>query len=105
MVSGRDRVVDSNPALGLPGTTRGIAGGGPLSFDFARRVGPFASDRRAQTQVVSSSSEDNGPMNNDLRPAHAESDLSVLLIDDDTELCELIQEFFAARGIRLVDGS
>ena len=40
-------------------------------------------------------------MNNDLRPAHAESDLSVLLIDDDTELCELIQEFFAARGIRL----
>src|ERR1700722_20325829 len=41
-------------------------------------------------------------MNNDLQPAHAESDLSVLLIDDDTELCELIEEFFAARGIRLV---
>ena len=24
-----------------------------------------------------------------------------MLIDDDTELCELIQEFFATRGIRL----
>jgi two-component system response regulator CpxR len=41
-------------------------------------------------------------MNNELTPAHAESDLSVLLIDDDIELCELILEFFAARGIRLV---
>jgi two-component system response regulator CpxR len=40
-------------------------------------------------------------MNNDLRLAHADSDLSVLLIDDDAELCELMQEFFAARGIRL----
>ncbi len=30
-----------------------------------------------------------------------EPDLSVLLIDDDTELCELVQEFFGARGIRL----
>jgi two-component system response regulator CpxR len=40
-------------------------------------------------------------MNNDLTPAGSESDLSVLLIDDDTELCDLIQEFFAGRGIRL----
>ncbi len=33
--------------------------------------------------------------------------LSVLLVDDDAELCELMQEFFARRGIRLetaVDG-
>ncbi len=27
--------------------------------------------------------------------------LSVLLVDDDVELCELMQEFFARRGIRL----
>jgi two-component system response regulator CpxR len=40
-------------------------------------------------------------MNNDLRPAPSESDLSVLLIDDDTELGELMREFFAARGIRI----
>jgi DNA-binding response OmpR family regulator len=40
-------------------------------------------------------------MNNDLRPAAAESDLSVLLIDDDTELCELMQEFLGSRGIRV----
>jgi two-component system response regulator CpxR len=54
-----------------------------------------------QNQLVSSSIENDGPMNNDLRPAHTESDLSLLLIDDDTELCELIQEFFAAKGIRV----
>lgn len=35
-------------------------------------------------------------MNNDLKPAHADSELSVLLIDDDSELGELMQEFFAA---------
>ena len=29
------------------------------------------------------------------------SGLSVLLVDDDAELCELMQEFFARRGIRL----
>jgi two-component system, OmpR family, response regulator CpxR len=41
-------------------------------------------------------------MNNDLRPAaHVDADFSVLLIDDDTELCELMQEFFTARSIRL----
>jgi two-component system, OmpR family, response regulator CpxR len=40
-------------------------------------------------------------MNNELRPSDAEPDLSVLLIDDDVELCELMQEFFAARGIRV----
>ena len=40
-------------------------------------------------------------MNNESRPAHSEAELSVLLIDDDIELCELMQEFFAARGIRI----
>jgi two-component system, OmpR family, response regulator CpxR len=40
-------------------------------------------------------------MNNDLKPAHADSELSVLLIDDDTELGELMQEFCAARSIRI----
>ena len=29
------------------------------------------------------------------------SGLSILLVDDDAELCELMQEFFARRGIRL----
>jgi two-component system, OmpR family, response regulator CpxR len=46
-------------------------------------------------------SEDNVPMNNETTPTSSESDLSVLLIDDDAELCELVQEFFAARSIRL----
>jgi two-component system, OmpR family, response regulator CpxR len=46
-------------------------------------------------------SEYNVAMNNEPTSAHTESELSVLLIDDDIELCELIQEFFAARGIRL----
>ena len=64
-------------------------------------VSPISSVSCVQTQVVSSSSEDNGTMNNDLRPARAESDLSVLLIDDDTELCELMQEFLGSRGIRI----
>jgi two-component system response regulator CpxR len=41
-------------------------------------------------------------MYNDFRPAYGESDLSVLMIDDDIELCELIQEFFAAKSIRLL---
>jgi two-component system response regulator CpxR len=31
----------------------------------------------------------------------AQPGLSVLLVDDDAELCELMQEFFARRGIRL----
>ena len=67
----------------------------------------FASDDlnstpiRASTQAVSLMSEDKGPMNNELRAVNVESDLSVLFIDDDTELCQLIQEFFAPRGIRL----
>ena len=46
-------------------------------------------------------SEDSSPMNNELKAINVESDLSVLIIDDDTELCQLIQEFFAPRGIRL----
>jgi two-component system response regulator CpxR len=45
--------------------------------------------------------EDEGAMNPGSRPAHAESELSILLIDDDVELCELMHEFFAARGIRI----
>ena len=40
-------------------------------------------------------------MNLESQPARAEPELSVLLIDDDVELCELMQEFFAARGIRV----
>ena len=38
-------------------------------------------------------------MNNESRAVQAERDISVLLIDDDVELCELMREFFAARGI------
>jgi two-component system response regulator CpxR len=40
-------------------------------------------------------------MNDELPPAPFELDLSVLLIEDDVELCELMREFFAARGIRV----
>jgi two-component system response regulator CpxR len=40
-------------------------------------------------------------MNNETRLAQSDSDLSVLLIDDDTELTELMREFFAPRGIRI----
>jgi two-component system, OmpR family, response regulator CpxR len=35
------------------------------------------------------------------RTLSAQPDPSVLLIDDDTELCSLMQEFLAARGIRI----
>jgi two-component system response regulator CpxR len=38
-------------------------------------------------------------INIESRPAPAEPDLSLLLIDDDVELCDLMREFFAARGI------
>ena len=31
----------------------------------------------------------------------AQSAMSVLLVDDDSELCELLEEFFARRNIRL----
>src|SRR5262249_53293370 len=40
-------------------------------------------------------------MNDEPRIARTEADLSVLLIDDDIELCELMQEFFAGRRIKL----
>ena len=38
-------------------------------------------------------------MNTEIKVSPAEPDISVLLIDDDVELCELMREFFAARGI------
>ncbi len=38
-------------------------------------------------------------MNTESRTVQAERDISVLLIDDDVELCDLMREFFAARGI------
>ena len=38
-------------------------------------------------------------MSTELKTIEAEPDVSVLLIDDDVELCELMREFFAARGI------
>ena len=38
-------------------------------------------------------------MNTEIRAAPTEPDVSVLLIDDDVELCELMREFFAARGM------
>ncbi len=45
---------------------------------------------------------DNRPINGDeLRPSSSEPQLSVLLIEDDVELCDLMREFFAARGIRI----
>jgi DNA-binding response OmpR family regulator len=40
-------------------------------------------------------------MNTQTTPLQAESELSVLLIDDDVELCELMREFFAPRGVRI----
>lgn len=38
-------------------------------------------------------------MSTETREGPGEGDVSVLLIDDDVELCELMREFFAARGI------
>jgi two-component system response regulator CpxR len=38
-------------------------------------------------------------MNTEMRDGQAERDLSVLLIDDDMELCDLMREFFGARNI------
>ncbi len=38
-------------------------------------------------------------MNTEAKAVQAERDLSVLLIEDDVELCDLMREFFAARGI------
>jgi two-component system response regulator CpxR len=38
-------------------------------------------------------------MSTDTREGQAEPVVSVLLIDDDVELCELMREFFAARGM------
>lgn len=40
-------------------------------------------------------------MNYESTPTSTEPDLSVLLIDDDIELCDLIREFFTTRGIRV----
>jgi two-component system response regulator CpxR len=42
-------------------------------------------------------------LNSESRLIPAEPDLSVLLIDDDVELCELMREFLAARGIAVVE--
>ncbi len=44
---------------------------------------------------------DEAPMTTGPAPAPGERDLSILLIDDDTELCELVQEFFVTRGMRV----
>ena len=41
------------------------------------------------------------PGNDEARPQRLSPTLSVLLIEDDVELCELMREFFAARGIRI----
>jgi two-component system response regulator CpxR len=38
-------------------------------------------------------------MSTEIRGIQAEPDVSVLLIDDDVELCELMREFFAARSM------
>jgi two-component system, OmpR family, response regulator CpxR len=56
---------------------------------------------RVESPERTFSIEDGGAMNHVSRQAHAGPDLSVLLIDDDVELCELMQEFFAARAIRV----
>ena len=40
-------------------------------------------------------------MNNESRPAQGDRDLSVLLVDDDVELCDLMREFFSARGMAI----
>jgi CheY-like chemotaxis protein/Zn-dependent protease len=40
-------------------------------------------------------------MSHERRSTHAAPDISVLLIDDDIELCESMEEFLAARGIRV----
>ena len=102
-VSGQDRAAGSNLA-----TRCGDELGGPARRQWSPEshwhltgVSPIASDRTSQTQLISPLSEDNSPMHNELTPTSAESDLSVLLIDDDTELCDLVREFFTAPGIRL----
>ena len=41
------------------------------------------------------------PMNDETRPAVSENQLSVLLIEDDVELCDLMREFFGPRGIQI----
>jgi two-component system, OmpR family, response regulator CpxR len=45
--------------------------------------------------------KDDGTMNRGSRLARGELDISVLLIDDDVELCELMKEYLSARGIRV----
>ncbi len=45
--------------------------------------------------------KDETAMNQESRSAQGEPDLSVLLIDDDVELCELMREYLSARGIRV----
>jgi two-component system, OmpR family, response regulator CpxR len=47
------------------------------------------------------STKDDSAMNQELTPLLGEPDLSVLLIDDDVELCELMREYLTARGIRV----
>jgi two-component system, OmpR family, response regulator CpxR len=44
---------------------------------------------------------DESAMSDERLPSANEPVLSVLLIEDDVELCELMREFFAARGIRV----
>jgi two-component system, OmpR family, response regulator CpxR len=55
----------------------------------------------SQDTVCNSCVADDRPMSDEPSPSAIESVLSVLLIEDDVELCDLMREFFTARGIRI----
>jgi len=81
--------------------TRGIGAAITRVSGSTREPASTLPPTRVESEEVTFSIEDDGAMNHESRQAHAGPDLSVLLIDDDVELCELMQEFFAARGIRV----
>jgi two-component system, OmpR family, response regulator CpxR len=53
------------------------------------------------TGAISCIALDQPAQGEELRPSAIDPQLCVLLIEDDVELCELMREFFAARGIRI----
>jgi two-component system, OmpR family, response regulator CpxR len=60
----------------------------------------FATMDSTETDGASSNTGDR-PMNGEARAVALEPDCSVLLIEDDVELCDLMREYFTARGIRI----
>ena len=56
----------------------------------------YSSDTRDISWIA-----DDRPSNGDSRPTTLELGRPVLLIEDDVELCDLMREYFSARGIRI----